>query len=192
MDRRLPRRMLLATGTVSAGAILLGARGGGAFAATSQGTPVTGATQEVTPVVAQTNKALWLPWLELWNGNLSVADTIVAPNFVAHFAPIGGGPAEVRGPDGLKGWIGGILAPFTDHRFTTAVGPIADGDLVTGRWVFRATYQGGIPGSSPDAVGKPVEYAGIDILRVEDGSLAEYWLCADTIDLLQQVGVIPS
>ncbi len=138
------------------------------------------------------NKALWEPWLELWNGNLAVADEIIAPGFVAHFAPAGNSPGEVRGPEGLKQWIGGTLQSFADYSFTTTVGPLADEDKVAGRWVFRAVYQGGIPGSSPDAIGNRIEYAGMDIIRVESGKIAEYWLCADILQLLQQVGMIPS
>ncbi len=72
------------------------------------------------------------------------------------------------------------------------VGPLADEDKVAGRWVFRATYQGDMPGASPVAVGKHVEYAGMDIFRVEAGKIVEYWLCADILQLLQQVGMIPS
>ncbi len=140
----------------------------------------------------QTNKELWKSWSELWNGNLSLADKIIAPNFVAHFAPIGNSPGEVHGPDGLKQWIGAIVGAFTDYSFTTTVGPLADEDNVAGRWLFRATYQGGMPGASPGAVGKHVEYAGMDLFRIEDGKIVEYWLCADTLQLLQQVGVIPS
>ena len=98
----------------------------------------------------------------------------------------------MRGPNGLKQWIGGSAAAFTDYSFTTTVGPLADEDKVAGRWVFRGTYQGGIPGASPAAVGKRVEYAGMDLLRVEDGKIVEYWLCADMLQLLQQVGMIPS
>ena len=139
-----------------------------------------------------TTKELWKPWLDVWNGNLSIADAIIAPNFVAHFAPAGTSPAEVRGPDGLKQWIGGSAAAFSDYSFTTTVGPLAEEDLVAGRWVFRGTYQGGIPGASPAAVGKQVEYAGMDLFRVEAGKLVEYWLCADILQLLQQVGTIPS
>lgn len=138
------------------------------------------------------NKALWESWHRLWNGNLSIADEIIAPNFVAHFAPVGNSPAEVRGPDGLKQWIGGTVAAFTEYNFTTTVGPIADEEMVAGRWIFRATYQGGMPGTPPAAVGKHVEYAGIDIFRVEGGKIAEYWLCADILQLLQQIGMIPS
>ncbi len=47
-----------------------------------------------------TRKELWNAWLTLWNGNLSIADEIIAPTFVAHFAPATTSPAEVRGPLG--------------------------------------------------------------------------------------------
>ena len=91
----------------------------------------------------QANKELWQSWSALWNGNLSIADEIIAANFVAHFAPIGKSPGEVHGPAGLKQWIGATGGAFTDASFTTTVGPLADEDNVAGRWLFRATYQGG-------------------------------------------------
>jgi len=138
------------------------------------------------------HKALWKPWLELWNGNLDIADEIVAPGFVAHFAAAGNSPGEVRGPGGLKQWIGGVLATFTDYSFTTTIGPLADGDMVVGRWVFRAVYRGGIPGTPPTAIGNRVEYAGMDFLRVESEKIVEYWLCADILQMLQQIEAIPS
>ncbi|QBD75747.1 hypothetical protein EPA93_06890 [Ktedonosporobacter rubrisoli] len=143
-------------------------------------------------MASQPHKELWKPWFELWNGKLSIADEILAPNFVAHFAPVGSSPAEVRGPEGMKQWIGGILAAFADFSFTTTVGPLAEDNLIAGRWLFRATYQGGFPGASAAVVGKRVEYAGMDLLRVEDGKIVEYWLCADIMQLLQQIEVIPS
>lgn len=74
----------------------------------------------------------------------------------------------------------------------TVVGPVIDGDHIAGRWVFTGTYRGGVPGSPPTAAGRRVEFAGMDLLRIENGKLAEYWLCADVLPLLQQVGVIPS
>ncbi len=140
----------------------------------------------------QTNRELWQSWSKLWNGNLAIADEIIAPNFVAHFAPMGNSPSEIRGPEGLKQWIGGSMIAFTDYSFTTEVGPIVDEDKVAGRWIFRAIYQGGMPGSAPAAVGKHVEYAGMDLFRVEAGKIVEYWLCADILQLLQQVGMIPA
>lgn len=141
---------------------------------------------------SQAITALWTSWGELWNGNLGLVDKIIAPDFVAHFAPVGTSPSEVRGPAGLAQWIGGMRAGFTDAGFTTVVGPLAENDLVAGRWIFRGIYQGGMPGSSPAAAGKRVEYAGMDLFRVRDGKIVEYWLCADMLQLLQQLGVIPS
>ena len=138
---------------------------------------------------SQTNKELWQSWTELWNGNLSIADEIIAPNFIAHFAPVGMSPAEVRGPDGLKQWLGASLGAFTDFSFTITVGPLADEDKLAGRWLFQGVYQGGMPGASPDAVGKQIEYAGMDFLRIEGGKIVEYWLCADILQMLQQLGV---
>lgn len=137
------------------------------------------------------SKALWGRWVSLWNGDLAVARDLIAPEFVAHFAPVGPSPAEVRGPDGLTSWIAQVTGAFSDHRFETVVGPLAEGDLVAGRWVFRAEYRGGFPGALVEAVGRRVEYAGMDLLRVEGGRIAEYWLCADILLLLQQVGVLP-
>jgi len=51
------------------------------------------------------NAALAGPWKDLWNGDLSVTDKIIAEDFVAHAAPITGtGPDEIRGRDALNAW----------------------------------------------------------------------------------------
>src|SRR2546421_10154205 len=76
-----------------------------------------------TPMSSQTTKELWKRWIEVWNGNLSIADEIIAPTFVAHFAPASTSPAEVRGPDGLKQWIGGGGAAVTASQLSNHVVP---------------------------------------------------------------------
>jgi predicted ester cyclase len=140
----------------------------------------------------QMGEDVWTRWLSLWNGDLAVADTLIAPQFVAHFAAAGASPQAINGPDAMKQWIGGSLAAFTNPRFVTEVGPLIDGDLIAGRWMFRGTYAGGIPGASSAAIGTEVVYAGMDMLRIKEGQIVEYWLCADIMSMLQQVGVIPS
>lgn len=197
MEQQATRRTVFGRMAASGTAVLLAAHGGGSFVQVghSEGTPVTENTREdgqTAMRMNEQNRELWKPWFELWNGDLAVADELIAPNFVAHFAPAGNSPAEVRGPQGLKDWIAGAVATFTDYSFTTTVGPLADDDMVAGRWLFRATYTGGIPGSSPTAVGQSVEYEGADIFRVENGQIAEYWLSADILQMLQQIGVIPA
>lgn len=203
MERQSTRRTVLGKVAASGTAALLGTYGGRTFAATresrrntgSEGTPVSGDTQEDGAVALQTNeqlKELWGRWAELWNGDLAVADEIIAPRFGAHFAPAGNSPSEVRGPDGLQGWISLLMSAFTDYSVATTVGPLADGDKLAGRWVIRGKYQGGIPGSSPAAIGKQIEFEGMDLLRVEGGQIVEYWVSSDTLDFQQQLGVIPS
>lgn len=76
-------------------------------------------------------------------------------------------------------------------RFTVEVGPIVDGETVAGRWIAEGTYQGGIPGSTAPA-GTRVRFHGNDIWRAEGGQIREYWLSDDLLDLMQQLGVIPS
>jgi predicted ester cyclase len=189
MNTALTRRGMLG-GAASVGAALVAGCGIGTVGTAGGGARNTGSGEaRMTP---QLNKNLWKPWVALWNGDLAAADAIIAPDFVAHFAPAGASPGEVRGPEGLKRWIAGTLAAFADHGFSTDIGPLADGDKVVGRWVFRGTYRGGIPGSPPAAIGKRVEYAGVDILRIEADKIAEYWLSADILQLLQQVEAIPS
>lgn len=185
----MKRRTILGRGVASTAAVLLGGHASKTFAQNGgrEATPRAGTDQGNEQL-----EALWARWLDLWNGDLAIADEIVAPGFVAHFAPAGNSPAEVRGPDGLADWISQIMAPLAGYRVMTTVGPLADGDMLAGRWVMRGTYQGGIPGSPPEAVGAEIAYEGMDLLRVEDGQLVEYWLSADTLHFLQQIGVIPS
>lgn len=139
---------------------------------------------------ATANAALARPWKDLWDGDLSIADQIIAEDFVAHAAPLTGvGADEVRGREALKQWIGGIHSVLPDIKFTVQVGPIADDDHFVIRWITRATYHGGFPGASGDAIGKEMTFTGTDILRVVDGKLVEYWANVDSLLFMQQLGV---
>jgi predicted ester cyclase len=136
------------------------------------------------------NAALYVPWKDLWNGDLAVTDKIIAENFVAHAAPITGtGPDEIHGRDALRMWVSGIHAVLPDVHFVLDVGPITDGEYLIVRWRAQGTYGGGFPGAAPEAVGRHVTFTGTDILRVADGMLAEYWANADSLLFFQQLGV---
>ena len=136
------------------------------------------------------NAALAEPWKDLWNGDLSLTDTIIAEDFVAHAAPLtGAGPDQIRGRDALNAWVSGIHAVLSGLTFVVEVGPITDDEHLVLRWQARGTYGGGFPGASPEAVGRPVAFSGTDTLRVVDGKLAEYWANADSLLFVQQLGV---
>jgi hypothetical protein len=136
------------------------------------------------------NAALIEPWGDLWNGDLSVSEEIIAEDFVGHLALLSGtGPDHLRGRQSLNDWISGIHAILGDLSFVLEVGPIADEHYAVVRWKARGTYRGGFPGASSDAIGREVTFTGTDILRVADGKLAEYWGDADSLLFIQQLGV---
>lgn len=133
--------------------------------------------------------ALYDRWLTMWNGNLALANEIVAPGCVVHQAPFGAGePPVFRGPDGVAKMVEMGRTPFADLTFTPEIGPIADGAFVCGRWLGQGAYRGGIPGATTPE-GTPIAFRGIDILRVEDGKVVEYWVSSDGAHLMAQLGI---
>jgi hypothetical protein len=137
-----------------------------------------------------TNAALAEPWRQLWNGDLDLTNQIIHPDFIAHAAPITGGPAaDMKGRQTLDDWVRGIHALLPDLEFALDVGPLVDRDYLVLRWKAQCTYGGGFPGSSNSAVGNRVTFYGTDTLRVEEGQLIEYWANADSLWFVQQLGV---
>jgi predicted SnoaL-like aldol condensation-catalyzing enzyme len=109
-------------------------------------------------------KDLYERWLmELWHGDLAVAEEIVADDFVGHWPE-----QEVQGRAALVDLIRETRGMFADLTFRLEVGPIADGDLLAARWTGT--------GTTPDGGEMPL--LGNDILRVADGRLAEYWVAS--------------
>jgi predicted ester cyclase len=138
----------------------------------------------------EASTALATQWKDLWNGDLGIADKIIAEDFVAHAAPLTGtGPDEIRGREALKDWIAAIHTVLAHLTFAIDVGPIADHDHLVVRWTAHGTYRGGFPGASPEAAGREVTFTGADILRTADGKLAEYWANADSLLFFEQLGV---
>ncbi len=138
----------------------------------------------------ETNVALLSQWLELWSGNLALADEIIGPNFVGHFPPTTSRSNEVHGSPALKEWIQMTLALFTNVQLTLDGDSVADEDKIVGRWLFRGTYHGGLPGATTP-VGAQIAFHGIDILRIADAKIVEYWVSSDGMYLMQQLGVLP-
>lgn len=67
---------------------------------------------------------------------------------------------------------------------------IAEGDEVAVRATFRGVHEGeffGVP-----ATGNEVEISLIIIYRIEDGMIAEHWMQADVMGLMQQLGALPA
>jgi predicted ester cyclase len=138
------------------------------------------------------NDALISCWLNLWNGDYSIAETILAADFRMHAAMLDGGDGSaVNTPAALVDWIAMTRSAIPDLVFAVEVGPLVDGDHIALRWRAVGTYAGGMPGATAPA-GTPIAFTGTDLLRVEHGRFAEYWLNSDTLQLVTQLRVTAS
>jgi len=125
---------------------------------------------------------------ELWNkGNLSMADELLATDFVAHHQR---NPDEDRkGIEAEKQYITSVRSAFPDLKFTIE-DQVAEGDKVATRWVVNATNTGAYRGQP--ATNKHVMVTGTGISRIANGKIAEAWSNYDELGLMQQLGVIPT
>lgn len=122
----------------------------------------------------------------LVGGDLSRIDELVADDIVDHEE---GFPGQPPGKDGVRFYVNTIRTAFPDLAVKTAEPALADGNLEAVHSVLTGTHTGdfaGVPAS-----GKTVEFSGIDIIRVEDGKVAEHWGSTDTLGLMQQIDALP-
>ena len=113
-------------------------------------------------------------------------DTYLASDYVRHDP---GAPGQVRGPEGVRQLVSVLFGAFPDIQFT-AQDIIAEGDKVVQRLTSRGTHRGEFMGIPP--TGKQLDVTAIEIFRLVDGKIAEQWVEADYLGLMQQLGAIPS
>jgi steroid delta-isomerase-like uncharacterized protein len=131
---------------------------------------------------AQANAALVLESFEAFNaGDTERLLTRVAPDLVMHLAeapePLHGRDAWQQGFEMMKRAFPDLEAHIDDV--------VAAGDRVAVRVSFHATHAGeflGIP-----ATGRTVNYVSHEFYRVEDGMIAEEWICSDMASLFRQL-----
>jgi steroid delta-isomerase-like uncharacterized protein len=90
---------------------------------------------------------------------------------------------------GYRQAISAFLNAYPDSRFSID-DVIAEGDTVVIRHSLRGTHQAAFQDIPP--TGKQVKVGGIATFRVVNGKIAETWLDADILGMLQQLGAIPA
>jgi steroid delta-isomerase-like uncharacterized protein len=134
---------------------------------------------------AEENKAIARrSWEAVSQGDVDAQMEVYATDCVIHEPD-----EDVQGAEGLRQFVGGILAAFPDMSVTVE-DEIAEGDKVVTRWTARGTHRGEFLGIAP--TGNRVEVTGITIHRIEGGKIAEEWEMPDNLGLMQQIGAIPS
>ena len=120
------------------------------------------------------------------NGNLALIDELTTDDIVDHEAGL---PGQPPGREGVKFFVNAMREAFPDVRLKSIEPMMTDGNLEAARTIVAGTHEGELMGVS--ATGKSVEFESIDIIRVEDGKVAEHWGVTDTLSLMQQLGAIP-
>ena len=122
---------------------------------------------------------------ELLNGgDLSVAEELVAPEFINHEAPA----RRDRGPESMRGVATMLRTAFPDLQFTIEE-LVAEGDTVAGRLTISATHEGPLMGTPP--TGRFVRQDQMHFVRFRDGKAVEHWGVRDELGMMRQLGVIP-
>jgi steroid delta-isomerase-like uncharacterized protein len=122
---------------------------------------------------------------ELLNeGDLAVAEELVADDFVNHEAP----PGRNRGPESMRGLAIMLRTAFPDLHFTIEE-LIAEGDIVAGRLTMSGTHEGPLMGMPP--TGRQVRQDHMHFVRLTDGKAVEHWGVRDDVGMMQQLGVMP-
>jgi predicted ester cyclase len=120
------------------------------------------------------------------DGDLTLIDELTTEGLVDHEEGL---PGQPSGREGVKYFVSAMREAFPDIRPTSVEPMLADGDLEAARVILTGTHQGEFLGVG--ATGTTVEFESIDIIRVENGLVAEHWGVGDTLGLMQQLGAIP-
>lgn len=123
---------------------------------------------------------------DIWGkGDQDALEELFAPDFVDH----GAIPGQPPGHEGHKHQLAVFRSAFPDLRVTNE-DVIAEGDKVVLRWTARGTHEGELMDIAP--TGKEVTFTGIDVLRIADGKVVERWAEGNDLEVMQQLGVVPS
>lgn len=114
----------------------------------------------------------------------SVIDEIYAQDLITHDPFMG----TTTGIDAFRHLLGMFDAAFPGHRVEVhAIS--AEGDYVTVLHTHKAKHTG--PFMNLEPTGREVSVNGIELFRMQDGKIAEFWRHDDDAGLLMQLGAIP-
>ena len=119
------------------------------------------------------------------SGDLSVAEQLVAPDFVNHEAP----PGRDRGPESLRGLAVMLRTAFPDLHFEIEE-LVAEGDVVAGRLTMSGTHEGPLMGTPP--TGRSMRQEHMHFVRFGGGKAVEHWGVRDDLGMMQQLGLMPN
>ena len=110
-------------------------------------------------------------------GNLDIIPELVAGDYVDHAGGDGG-------PQGYRETVELVRNIFPDIRMTVE-DTIEQGDKVAARFTITATHNNEFMGFAP--TGRKLSWAGVGIVRVAGGKMAERWNVSDLLSAIEQI-----
>lgn len=134
-----------------------------------------GAQRSASLTAPSVNKAIVARYYEdVWNqGNPDALAAICSGGLVDHVCLATQDP----GLEGFEKVIRAVQASFSESHFTVDE-LISEGDKVTARWTFDATFA---------ATGLKTTFSGHETWRLEDGMIVERWGNLDFLSLMSQI-----
>jgi steroid delta-isomerase-like uncharacterized protein len=128
-------------------------------------------------------KALVEKDLEIWNeGNLALADELIAPDYVEHTADIS---EDIVGIDAFKERVTILRTNYPDFNITVEELIVKD-DKIVWRWIATGTNTGTTNDIPP--TGKKTRFEGVGIIRVANGKFVERLIYYNEATMLRQLG----
>lgn len=115
----------------------------------------------------------------------SVIDELYAANLIMHDPFMG----TVTGVEGFRQLLGMFDAAFPGHR-AIVHHILAEGDLVAVVHTHTGKHTGQFMHLAP--TGRDIAVHGIEVFRMANGKIAEFWRHDDDIGLMMQLGAIPA
>lgn len=132
------------------------------------------------------DQALVRQWYAALNaGDVDGALALASPEFQMHMP----NSQEPLGTVGARESLQDFRVGFPDlHQ---AIGQITTDSEMTAAWVtMTGTQTGQLMSITP--TGKSIKLSAIVVFRIADGKLAENWVSFDKMELLRQLGVMPT
>jgi steroid delta-isomerase-like uncharacterized protein len=130
-----------------------------------------------------TVRRFWGVWEE---GNIDLVDELLAPDYVNHTPA---SPDQPTGPEGVKGVVSMFRSAMPDLRVVIEDMIAGEDGKVAVRYTLEGTHEGELFGVPP--TGKRLSIKSISVERVSEGKIREHWRVTDSLDMMQQLGVVP-
>jgi steroid delta-isomerase-like uncharacterized protein len=138
-------------------------------------------------MLAEESRAIVRRYLDVYErGNVDLLDELLSPDYVNHSPAT---PDLPTGPEGVKAVVSMFRSAMPDLVIVIE-DTIAESDKVAVRYTLEGTHEGELFGVPP--TGRRLSIKSITVERVSDGRIREHWRITDSLDMMQQLGVIPA